>query len=155
VLTKVDHCALKDVFCEWFKAQAKKIHVNRNLKLLSLDGKHLRGTEKMAGCETNLLTLIESISGVLLDQVLVGEKTNEIPHAVPMLEAADLDAETIVTADAMHTQTKTAELILKKTRTTSSPSKAIRGISKRPSSKRPPRRVGRYRLVVRSLVMVE
>jgi len=155
VLTKVDHCALKDVFCEWFKAQAKKIHVNRNLKLLSLDGKHLRGTEKMAGCETNLLTLIESISGVLLDQVLVGEKTNEIPHAVPMLEAADLDAETIVTADAMHTQTKTAELILKKTRTTSSPSKAIRGISKRPSSKRPPRRVGRYRRVVRSLVMVE
>ena len=85
----------------------------------------------MAGCETNLLTLIESISSVLLDQVLVGEKTNEIPHAVPMREAANLDAETVVTADAMHTQTKTAELILKKTLTTSSPSKGTREIFKK------------------------
>jgi predicted transposase YbfD/YdcC len=109
----------------------------------------------MAGCETNLLTLIESISGVLLDQVLVGEKTNEIPHAVPMLEAADLDAETLVTADAMHTQPNTAELILKKTLTTSSPSKGTRGISKKPSSKRHLRRVGHYQRVVRSLVMDE
>ncbi len=46
--------------------------------------------------------------------MLVGEKTtNEIPEALAILEEANLDAETVVTADAMHTQTKTAELIKK------------------------------------------
>jgi hypothetical protein len=45
----------------------------------------------------------------------VGEKkATEIPEAFAILEAANLDAETVVTADAMHTQTKTAELIKKK-----------------------------------------
>jgi hypothetical protein len=155
MLTKVDHCALKTALCEWLTAQAKKIHVDRNLKIFSLDGKHLRGTEKMAGCETNLLTLIESISGVLLDQVLVGEKTNEIPEALAILEEANLDAETVVTADAMHTQTKTAELIKKKTLTTSSPLKGTKEISKKQSSKRRRRRVGQYRRALVSLVMDE
>jgi hypothetical protein len=155
VLTQVDHNALQSVLCEWLKAQAKKLHIDKKLKIMSLDGKCLRGTEKMSGCETNLLTLIESISGILHDQVLVGEKTNEIPHAADMLHAADLDAETIVTADAMHTQTKTAEVVLKKTLTTSSQSKGIRETSRKPSSNRLPRRVGRYQRGVRSLLTGE
>jgi predicted transposase YbfD/YdcC len=61
----------------------------------------------------------------------VGEKTNEIPEAVAILEEANLDAETVVTADAMHTQTKTAELIKKKTLTTSSPLKGTKEIFKK------------------------
>lgn len=155
VLTHIDHEALKSVLCEWLKAQANKLHVDRKLKIMSLDGKCLRGTEKMSECETNLLTLIEGISGVLHDQVLVGEKTNEIPHATEMLRAADLDAETIVTADAMHTQTKTAEAILKKTLTMSSQLKATRKTSRKPSSKTPQTRIGRYQRGVRSLLMDE
>jgi len=155
VLTQIDHEALKDVLCEWLKAQANKLHVDRKLKIMSLDGKCLRGTQKMSGRDTNLLTLIESISGVLHDQVLVGEKTNEIPHGAEMLHSADLDAETIVTADAMHTQTKTAEIILKKTLITSSPSKETREISKKPSSKIRQRRTGHYQRGVQSLLMDE
>lgn len=155
VLTKVNHEALKSALCEWLKVQAKKLHVDRKLKIMSLDGKCLRGTEKMSECETNLLTLIESISGVLHDQVLVGVKTNEIPHGAEMLSVANLDAETIVTADAMHTQTKTAKVILKKTRTTSFPPRATREISKKLSSKTPLKRIGRYQRGLQSLLMDE
>jgi hypothetical protein len=129
-----------------------KIHVDSSLRIITMDGKALRGAGRAAGAEMVLLTLIESISGVMVGQMPVGEKTNEITHAKQLLlDHADLDAQTIVTADALHTQRDTAELIVKKTPITSSRSKATSQTSKKPSPKKPQRKIGGYQRVLQSL----
>lgn len=50
---------------------------------------------------------------LVLGQVKVDEKSNEITALPKLLERVDV-AGAIVTADAMHTQTKTASLIISK-----------------------------------------
>ncbi|MFE3864507.1 ISAs1 family transposase [Streptomyces goshikiensis] len=49
-------------------------------------------------------------SGVVLGQVAVDEKSNEIPAARELLQLLDLDG-VVVTMDAMHTQHDTAALV--------------------------------------------
>ena len=51
--------------------------------------------------------------GVVLGQRLVGDKTNEIPEIIPLLEALTLTGK-LVTVDALHTQRDTAQVILEK-----------------------------------------
>jgi hypothetical protein len=55
----------------------------------------------------HLLAAITHEKGVVVAQSQVGEKTNEIPGAKPLLGNLDLNGVT-VTADAMHTQTDLA-----------------------------------------------
>jgi hypothetical protein len=151
VISNVSHEALCAKLCEWLAEHARRIHIAPELKVLSLDGKALRSAAKTAGSEMQLLTLIDSIAGIIRSQVMVGQKTNEIPHAISLLEATELDAQTLVTADALHTQRKTARAILKKTHTTSLPSKKTSQTSEKPSSKTPQKRIGHRRSVLRSL----
>ena len=61
----------------------------------------------------HLIAALEHGSGLVRGQVQVADKTNEIPAVRDLLAAMDL-AGRIVTADAMHTQTETARLILGK-----------------------------------------
>ena len=152
VLCNVNNQQLTTLLCEWLAQEAGKIHVDPQFRVISMDGKALRGAARASGAEMQILTLVESISGVMVGQVPVGEKTNEIPHATELLEqSASLDAKTIVTADSMHTQRKTAELIVKKTLITSSQSKATSQRSKKPSSTKRPKDNGRYQRVLRTL----
>jgi hypothetical protein len=132
VLCKTDHAALEAALCSWLKEQSDKVHVDRSIRLLSLDGKALRGATKAAGAELHVLTIIDTIANTIRAQRPVGEKTNEIPVAQELLKDNTLDAQTIVTADAMHTQDKFAEVILKKTLITSLPSKITNEICEKP-----------------------
>ena len=132
VLCKTDHAALEAALCSWLKEQSDKVHVDRSIRLLSLDGKALRSATKAAGAELHVLTIIDTIANTIRAQRPVGEKTNEIPVAQELLKDNTLDAQTIVTADAMHTQDKFAEVILKKTLITSLPSKITNEICEKP-----------------------
>jgi len=75
---------------------------------IALDGKTLKGSRDGETPAVHLLSAITHGEGVVLAQRNVGEKTNEITQAKPLL--ADLDLEgRVVTADAMHTQWELAE----------------------------------------------
>ncbi len=50
-------------------------------------------------------------SPVVIGQVAVGAKTNEIPTLVDLLDPIDI-AGMVITADAMHTQRSTADYIV-------------------------------------------
>ncbi|MDW6064590.1 ISAs1 family transposase [Streptomyces sp. FXJ1.4098] len=77
-----------------------------------MDGKSLRGAARANGRKIHLLAALDHITGLVLAQLDVQEKTNEIICFQPLLDAvADL-AETVVTSDAMHTQHKHAAYLL-------------------------------------------
>jgi predicted transposase YbfD/YdcC len=71
---------------------------------VTLDGKQLHGVAPTAdGAETTLLAVFLPAEGVVLRQMAVAEKSNEIPAAPVALQALDLQGK-VVTADALHTQ---------------------------------------------------
>lgn len=73
-------------------------------RLCNLDGKTLRGTiaaEETQG--THLLAIQQAGTNLVLAQVPVGEKMNEISAAPGLLKTVDLSGK-IVSGDAMHTQ---------------------------------------------------
>lgn len=78
---------------------------------IAIDGKTLRGSGDGEKKPRHLLAAITHAQGVVVAQKSVGEKTNEITAAAPLLEDLDIEGAT-VTADAMHTQKKFAEFIV-------------------------------------------
>ncbi|MGP4114864.1 hypothetical protein ACTWP5_28660 [Streptomyces sp. 4N509B] len=53
---------------------------------MAVDGKSLRGTAKARGRKIHLLAAVGHASGLVLTQVDVGEKTNEISRFQPLLK---------------------------------------------------------------------
>ena len=74
---------------------------------IAIDGKALRGSADGEKPAVHLLSAITHAQGVVVAQLQVAEKSNEIPGAKPLLAPLDLEGVT-VTADAMHTQTDLA-----------------------------------------------
>ena len=75
---------------------------------IMVDGKAVRGATDTEGNQTHLLAAATHDDALVLGQVQVGAKSNEIPQFAPLLErltAAGIDlAHTVITADALHTQ---------------------------------------------------
>lgn len=74
---------------------------------VALDGKTLCGSRDGETKGVHLLSAVVHGSGVVVAQMRVSDKTNEIPCAETLLDKLDLE-EAVVTADAMHTQKETA-----------------------------------------------
>ncbi len=74
------------------------------LRALAVDGKSLRGAARAQGRKIHLLAACDHASGLVLAQLDVGEKTNEITCFQPLLDTLEDLAGTVVTSDAMHTQ---------------------------------------------------
>jgi predicted transposase YbfD/YdcC len=92
---------------------AKKEQGEENLIHTAMDGKTLRGTlkhEREDQPPVHLLSLYECESGILLGQVTVREKENEITAAPTLLHPAFVKGR-IISADAMHTQVKFCMLV--------------------------------------------
>jgi predicted transposase YbfD/YdcC len=83
----------------------------RPLEGIALDGKTLRGSRKRGAVDTHLLSAVSQRLGVVLGQVAVADKTNEIPTAPELLAQLVLTGR-VVTVDALLTQTALAETIL-------------------------------------------
>src|SRR6478672_2110667 len=81
------------------------------LEGIALDGKTLRGSRKRGAVDTHLLCAVSQRLGVVLGQVAVADKTNEIPTAPDLLAQLALTGR-VVTVDALLTQTALAETIL-------------------------------------------
>jgi predicted transposase YbfD/YdcC len=71
--------------------------------ILAVDGKRIRGALDADGNAPHLLAAATQQDGLVLAQIDVHHKTNEIPRFAPLLDGLDL-AGALVTADCMHTQ---------------------------------------------------
>jgi predicted transposase YbfD/YdcC len=82
---------------------------------IMVDGKAVRGATDAEGNQTHLLAAATHDDALVLGQVEVGAKSNEIPQFAPLLDtltAAGIDlAHTVITADALHTQRAHADYL--------------------------------------------
>lgn len=78
---------------------------------LSVDGKTLRGGHDRNRRAPHLLSAILHQEAVVLAQLAVEEKTNEIPKLPELLDPLPLEG-AVVTADALHTQHNTARYLV-------------------------------------------
>lgn len=85
------------------------------LLAVAVDGKTVRGAIGAEGNQTHLLAAATHHDALVLGQVEVGAKTNEIPMFAPLLDqlaATGIDlAHTVITADALHAQRTHAEYL--------------------------------------------
>jgi hypothetical protein len=80
---------------------------------LALDGKTLRGSRTGEQAAVHLLSAFLHELELVMGQHAVAGKTNEIPIARDLLETLTLEG-LLITCDALHTQRKTAKLIVEK-----------------------------------------
>jgi predicted transposase YbfD/YdcC len=85
------------------------------LVAIAVDGKTVRGAVDAQGDQVHLLAAATHQDYLVLGQVEVGAKTNEIPMFAPLLEtlaATGIDlATTVITADALHSQRSHAQYL--------------------------------------------
>ncbi|MGH3755694.1 MAG: ISAs1 family transposase [Pseudonocardiaceae bacterium] len=85
------------------------------LVAIAVDGKTVRGAVDADGNQVHLMAAATHADSLVLGQVEVGAKTNEIPQFAPLLDglaAAGVDVSNIViTAGALHTQRGHAEYL--------------------------------------------
>lgn len=93
----------------WLARQALK---NSSAKAIAVDGKALRGSydKRTGNGQVHLLSALLHDEKIIIAQRSVGEKTNEIPEVIPLLENLAIEG-VFVTLDAMHCQKKTFEYI--------------------------------------------
>jgi predicted transposase YbfD/YdcC len=82
----------------------------RRPRQLAADGKSARGSRTRDRQAAHLLAVLDD-AGQVLAQLRVPDKTNEIPCLRKLLGPLDITG-TVVTADALHTQTETARFLV-------------------------------------------
>ncbi len=92
-------------------AWVRQTRPRRDREPVAFDGKVVRGAVTITQPAPHLLSVSTHDSGETLLQVRVDDKTNEIPIAQAVLPHLPLRGR-VVTADALHTQTATAQVIL-------------------------------------------
>ena len=83
-------------------------------RVIAVDGKTIRGARAQGGSAPHLVAALDHAAGVVLGQIAVADKSNEIPAVRDLLagfDAAEVHG-CVITVDAMHTQTDTAQAIL-------------------------------------------
>jgi predicted transposase YbfD/YdcC len=107
LVAALDAAFLSALFGAW---AALRWEVVGGRKVVAIDGKTVRGAKNGPGGAPHLVAALTHGSGLVVGQVKVGAKTNEIPAARDLLALFDLEG-VVVTLDAMHTQTDTARFI--------------------------------------------
>lgn len=90
-----------------------KTLIKENANQIMLDGKAIKSTETISTIETmmNIVTAYTD-TGISLGQKTVDNKSNEIPAVKELIEMLNIEGK-VVTADALHCQKETAEIIVK------------------------------------------
>ena len=108
LFARIDADALDRALGVWMWTRTSTVDQRR---VIALDGKTIRGARtRPDGKAPHLIAAFDHGAGVVLGQVAVDAKSNEIPAARTLLRHLDLD-NAVVTLDAMHTQTDTATTI--------------------------------------------
>jgi hypothetical protein len=112
LLTRIDGDALDDAVGTWLARHAvDPVEEQEALVGLAVDGKAVHGSRTDSKTAVHLLAAALHGSQTVIAQRQVAAKSNEIPAFTPLLAHFDLSG-TVVTADAMHTQRKTAKKIV-------------------------------------------
>jgi predicted transposase YbfD/YdcC len=109
LLSRIDADALDRAVGAWLADRRAR---EEGLQALAVDGKSLRGAARAKGRRIHLLAACDHASGLVLAQMDVGEKTNEITCFEPLLDTLEDLSGTVVTSDAMHTQNGHAVYLL-------------------------------------------
>lgn len=109
LLSRVDADALDQAVGAWL---ADRRETADGVRALAVDGKSLRGAARAKGRKIHLLAACDHVGGLVLAQMNVGEKTNEITRFQPLLDTLPDLSGTVVTSDALHTQTDHATYLL-------------------------------------------
>ncbi|MEU8265337.1 ISAs1 family transposase [Micromonospora sp. NPDC048999] len=111
LLTRLDAGLLTTVLAAWLRARVRPDtpRPKRCRTVIAVDGKTLRAARRPDGSQVHLLSALDTSTGIVLAQVTVEAKSNEIPAFAPLLNAVqavlgDLTGVLFV-ADALHTQT--------------------------------------------------
>jgi len=117
LLTRLDAALVTAVLAGWLQSRAQPVAARprRYRTVIAVDGKTLRGARLPEGRQVHLLSALDTSTGIVLAQVTVDTKSNEIPAFTPLFNAVEKVlgslAEVLFVADAMHTQTGHAEQI--------------------------------------------
>ena len=79
--------------------------------VIAIDGKTVRGAKNKDGKAPHLVAALAHGIGAVLGQAAVAAKSNEIPAVRDLLKAFTDLAGAVITIDAMHTQSDTAQVI--------------------------------------------
>jgi len=105
----VAYTALEAALRQWAERVMERAATGE-LEGVALDGKTLRGSKRRGAADAHLLAALSHRLGVVLGQVAVPDKTNEIGAADDFLLALVLEGR-VVTADALLTQRSLAQTI--------------------------------------------
>jgi predicted transposase YbfD/YdcC len=107
LFARLDPLVLDGLIGAWMWTTTRTVAGRR---VIAIDGKTVRGARAGGGVAPHLVAAFDHAAGVVLGQVAVAAKTNEIPTVRTLLRILDL-TDAVLTIDAMHTQDDTAELI--------------------------------------------
>ena len=100
---------LEKCFIEWVKS----VHTTTEGEVVSIDGKTLRGSRTDDKSVIHMISAWSNRAQMVLGQVRVNEKSNEIPAVPELLDLLELKG-CIITIDAMSCQKKTVSKITEK-----------------------------------------
>jgi predicted transposase YbfD/YdcC len=109
-LQRLDPADLDRQLGAYFTAVAAAQATQSGLLVVALDGKTLRGARRAGAAAAHLVSVFAHHARLVLGQLAVAEKSNEIPCVRKLLKLFR-QVRLLVTVDAMHTQTATAKLI--------------------------------------------
>lgn len=109
VFSQIDPAALRSSFLGWV-AMIQEITRGQDI---AIDGKELRGSKSPSNgkAAVNMVSAWATKNELVLGQVKVDEKSNEITAIPKLLEILDISG-CLVTIDAIGTQTQIAEMII-------------------------------------------
>ncbi|MFJ8583020.1 ISAs1 family transposase, partial [Micromonospora sp. NPDC093277] len=112
VLTRLDADHLAVVLAGWLRTRTPPpatARPRRHRIVIAVDGKTMRAARRADGTRVHLLSALDTSTGIILAQVTVAAKSNEIPAFTPLLDALEQVLGNlhglVFVADALHTQT--------------------------------------------------
>ncbi len=110
LLIRLDADLLATILAGWLRTRpANRCHQPRYRHVIAVDGKTVRGARRADGRQVHPLSALDTSTGIVLAQVTVDAKSNEIPAFTPLLDAIEAALgslkDLIFVADALHPQT--------------------------------------------------
>lgn len=118
LLTRLDADLLAQVLAGWLQTRTQPPATARPPRfrtVIAIDGKTMRAARRTDGNQVHLLSALDTSTGIVLAQITIAAKSNEIPAFTPLLDAVQTVLGTLegilFVADALHTQTNHANEI--------------------------------------------